>query len=148
MDPLFAYTDSEGRPVWVRAEMVTAVGGPISRDLIDQLIGTDEPLCVKIPKLCDEMEGADHIAKVALNFPPDPNLEFKIANLGQITKPELQHLPQNPKFWTKCIETVCKLAGMNDRQAVTFGVRVVETACQMAGVETAEASVPQVIIRC
>ncbi len=129
----------------VRAEMATAISGPVSHDLIDQLIGTDKPVCVKILKLRDEMEEVDHIAKVALNFPPDPNLKFRVADLGQITKPELQHLPQNPKFWTICIETVCKLAGMNDRQAATFGTCMVETACQMAGMETAEASVLQVI---
>ncbi len=113
--------------------MAAAVGGPVSCDFIDQLVGTDEPVCIKIPRLRDEVEKADHVANIALNFPLNPNLEFKIADLGQITKPELEHLPQNPKFWTKCVKTVCKLAGMNDRQPATFGVCIVEMACQMAG---------------
>ncbi len=119
---MFAYVGPGGWPVRVREDLATAVSGPVSHDLLDQLLGADEPVCIKIPRLRDEVEEAGHDARIALNFPLNPYLEFKIANLGQITEPELGHLPYNPKFWAKCIETVCKLSGMNDRQVATFRV--------------------------
>ncbi len=83
-------------------------------NLVDQLTATDKPVWIKIPRLRGEMEEAKHIANIALNFAPTPNLEFNISNLGQITKEELEHVPQNPRFWTKCVKTVCKLAEMTN----------------------------------
>ncbi len=78
-------------------------------DLVDQLLGADEPVCIKIPRLHDEAEEAGYDAQIALNFPLNPNLEFQIANLSQINEQSpLGHLPYYPKFWAKCIETVCK----------------------------------------
>ncbi len=101
-------------------------------------------MCIKIPKLREEAEEPGHDAQIALNFPLNPNLEFTIADLGQINEQSLLgHMPYYPKFWATCIETVCKLSGMNDWQAATFQVRLVETACQMMGVETADALVHQ-----
>ncbi len=117
----------------VRADLVAAVSGPVSRDLIDKLTGNDEPVRVKIPRLRDESGKARQEVQIALNFPANSNLGFKIADLGQINdQSPLKHMPYYPKFWATCTETVCKLSGMGDQLASMFRTRVVETACQMA----------------
>ncbi len=145
MDPMFAYNGPGGRPLQVRADLAAAVSGPVLRDLIDQLLGNDGPVHIKIPRLRDEVEEAGHNAQIALNFPPNPNLEFKIADLGQINEQSpLNHVPYYPKFWATCAETVCKLAGMNNQLTATFRTWLMEMAYQMAGVGTADALVPQV----
>ncbi len=138
-------SEREGQPMQVQMEVAAAASGSTLQNVVEQPSDSSEPVHIKIPKLWTEEEQADHITNIALNFPPTPNLEFKVSNLSHITKPELEQLPQNPKFWTKCIEMVCKLVGMMEWQASTFGVRIVETACQMMGVEMAESSVPQVL---
>ncbi len=118
---MLTYVGPGGQPVRVRADLVAAVSGPVSRDLVDQLLGVDEPVCIKILRLRDEAEEAGHDTQIALNFPLNLNLELKIAGLGQINEQSpLRHVPYYPKFWAMCTETVCKLLGMNDQLAATF----------------------------
>ncbi len=100
---------------------------------------------VKIPQLRDEPEEVRRDVQIALNFPSNSNLGFKIADLVQVNdQTPLKHMPYYPKFWAMCAETVCKLSGMSDQLAAMFRMRVVETACQMVGMDTADASVPRV----
>ncbi len=55
-DPMLAYVGPRGQPVQVREDLVTAVSGPVSCDLLDQLLGADEPVRIKIPRLREEAE--------------------------------------------------------------------------------------------
>ncbi len=128
-----------------QAGEAAAASGSALQSVAEQPSDSSEPVCVKILKLWTKEEQADHIANIALNFLPTPNLEFKVSNLSQIAEPELDQLPQDPKFWIKCFEMVCKLSGMTEWQTNTFEIHAVEIACQMAGVEMAEALVPQVL---
>ncbi len=136
---------AEQQPAPVQSGEVSTASGSTVQEVVQQPSDSSEPVHVKVRKLRTEEQQAENISNIALTFPPNPNLEFKVSDMSQITTAELDQLPQDPKFWIRCIESVCRQCGMTDRQTNTFGIRAVERACQMVGVGTAEASVPQVL---